>query len=372
MWEELNEELAALRAAGLERCVPQSCGARICLAGNDYLGLKDHPLVKQASANAALEFGAGTGGSRLLTGTLSPHLRLEEHLARFKGTEKARVWATGYMANVGTLSALLGKGDIVFSDALNHASIIDGCRLSGAKIVVYAHNDLDDLVAKLKANPSSSRRLAVSDAVFSMDGDLLDLPRFLAICKEYRVFSMIDEAHATGVLGATGRGLAEHFSCDHADITLGTLSKALGSEGGFVCGSRILIDYLTNKSRSFIFSTAPGAAAMAAADQALSILEHEPERVRRLHERARFFVNALSERGINVRSESAIVPIIVGDERKATELSRRLRERGFEISAIRYPTVAKGAARLRVAINSEISESDLLAAANCLAESFVL
>lgn len=364
--DELKNELTALEAAGLKRRLPKCEREAITLASNDYLGLKDEPSVKAAAAKAAQDFGAGSGGSRLLTGNTAVHVRLEEHLARFKGCEAALVWATGYMANVGTISALMRKGDIIFSDALNHASIIDGCRLSGAKIVVYAHNDMDDLRAKLAENQCEGRRLVVSDAVFSMDGDLLNLPRFLEICREANALSMIDEAHATGVIGKTGRGLAEHFGCDHADVTLGTLSKALGSEGGFVCGARALIDYLTTKSRSFIFSTAPGPAAMAAADQALSLLEAAPARVERLHAKTTLFTDELEKLGIKVKTESAIVPILIGDEHRALEIAASLRSRGFEISAIRYPTVAKGAARLRVAISSEIADEDLRAAAKAI------
>lgn len=364
--KSLGAELVALEAADLRRRLPSVERDSICLASNDYLGLKDDPRVKMAAAEAVRKYGAGSGGSRLLTGNLAPHVRLEEHLARFKGCEAALVWATGYMANVGTISALMRKGDVIFSDVLNHASIIDGCRLSGAKIIVYAHNDMNDLRVKLAENPCEGRRLVVSDAVFSMDGDLLDLPRFLEICREAGAGSMIDEAHATGVIGTTGRGLAEHFGCGHADITLGTLSKALGSEGGFVCGARILIDYLMTKSRSFIFSTAPGAAAMAAADQAITILESEPQRVERLRTKTALFVKAIEQCGLSVKTESAIVPISINDEHRALKIASMLRERGFEISAIRYPTVAKGAARLRVAISSEIPESDLLAAAEAL------
>ena len=378
-WDSLAADLAAIHAAGCHRTVSTTDDRQptsgtsdqrrpTCLASNDYLGLATDPRVCRAAADAALTYGAGSTGSRLTTGTQEPHLALERHLAAFKGTEAALVWATGYMANVGTISALVKKGDAILSDELNHASIIDGCRLSGADVIVYRHRDLDDLARKLAACREHRRRLVVSDAVFSMDGDILDLPRFLEICRRHDAFSMIDEAHATGVLGATGRGLAEHFDCDHADITLGTLSKALGSSGGFVCGPQTLIDYLTNKSRSFIFSTALGAANLAAADTALTILEQEPDRVARLRQNATFFVNELARYGIRTTTESAIVPIIIGDERKAVAVSNILRDKGFLISAIRYPTVAKGAARLRVALSSEHAQGTLGAAAEAIAE----
>ena len=313
-------------------------------------------------------WGAGSGGSRLTTGTQPPHTELEDHLARFKGTEAAIVFGTGYMANVGTITALVKKGDAILSDELNHASIIDGCRLAGADVIVYRHADLEDLSRKLASCREHRRRLVVSDAVFSMDGDLLDLPRFLEICRRHDAFSMIDEAHATGVVGKTGRGLAEHFGCEHPDITLGTLSKALGAEGGFVCGSQTLIDYLRNKARSFIFSTAPSGGVMAAADAALTVLEQEPERVARLRRNTELFVAELAKRGIAVRTDSAIVPVPVGDERRALEASARLREKGFLIPAIRYPTVARGSARLRCALMSAHTESELIAAAKAVAE----
>jgi len=256
---------------------------------------------------------------------------------------------------------------VVLSDELNHASIIDGCRLSCATVVVYRHNDMGDLERKLGGTRSYRRRLVVSDAVFSMDGDLLDLPRFLEACRRYDAFSMIDEAHSTGVLGAAGRGICEHLGCGHPDVLMGTLSKALGSEGGYVCGSRLLIDWLRNKSRAFIFSTAPGAPAMAAADAALSVLEAEPGRAARVRENAAFLTAELARRGMVASTQSAIVPILVGDERRATEIAEALRGDGFLIPAIRYPTVARGAARLRVAVMSAHTRDDLSRVAQAIA-----
>ena len=337
------------------------------LSSNDYLDLARDPRVTQAAAEAVVRWGAGSGGSRLTTGTQPPHVALEEHLARFKGTESAIAFGTGYMANVGTIQALVKKGDVILSDALNHASIIDGCRLSGADVLVYRHNDMTDLARKLAGCREYRRRLVVSDAVFSMDGDCLDLPHFIETCRRHDAFSMIDEAHATGVMGRNGRGLAEHFGCAHPDITLGTLSKALGSEGGFVCGSQVLIDYLRNRARSFIFSTAPCAANAAAADAALTILENEPERVERLRRNITFFIGELARHGICVKTDSAIVPIPVGDERRAVEAAMRLQERGYLIPAIRYPTVARGSARLRAALMSAHTEDMLSEAAKAIA-----
>lgn len=362
-FDTLTKELGDIAAAGLAR----SCRTRdsatgpttvrngrevVVLSSNDYLDLARDPRVTTAAAEAARTWGAGSGGARLTTGTQPPHVALERHLAAFLRTEAALAYATGYMANVGVLSALAGPDDVILSDALNHASIIDGCRLSGARVIVYRHGDLDDLDRHLAACRSYRRRIAVSDGVFSMDGDLLDLPRFLEICRRHDAFSMVDEAHALGVVGATGRGLAEHFGCPHPDITVGTLSKALGSEGGFVCGAQTLIDYLRNRSRPFIFSTAPGAPAVAAADAALSILEEESERVAQLRKNVDFFIAALAQQGIAVQTQSAIIPIRVGDERGAVAAADELLRRGFLIPAIRYPTVARGAARLRVALMS--------------------
>ncbi len=378
-FDGLGDELAARAAAGLaRRCRtlngPTGPVARIdgrdlvVLASNDYLDLARDPRVTAAAADAARAWGAGTGGARLTTGTQPPHVRLERALADFKGCAAALVYGTGYMANVGAITALVGKGDAVLSDELNHASLIDGCRLSGADIFVYRHGDMDDLDRKLSLCREHRRRLVVSDGVFSMDGDILDLPRFLAVTRRHDAFSLVDEAHATGVVGPTGRGLAELFGCDRPDITVGTLSKALGSEGGFVCGARVLIDYLRNLSRPFIFSTAPGAPAMAAALAALEILKAEPGRVARLRANVALFVSELARHGIHARGETPIVPVVVGDEQAALDASAALEARGFLVPAIRYPTVARGAARLRVAIMSAHEPAQLRAAAAALAE----
>ena len=364
--EDLARDLEEIRADGLWRTVRERPAGLKVFADNDYLGLERDPRLKVAAQKAIERYGAGTGASRLITGTLPPHEALEHHLARFKGTEDALVWATGYMANVGTLSALVGRGDAVFSDALNHASIVDGCRLSRADVFIYRHNDMDDLAAKIAEAGPRRRRLAVSDAVFSMDGDILDLPHFLEICRANGVLSMIDEAHSTGVMGATGRGLGEHFGTDHPDILMGTLSKALGSEGGYVCASRIVCDYLRNRSRSFIFSTAYNPGSAAAADVALTILEEHPELARTVREKARLFAAAISSRGLSARTQSAIVPIIVGDERRALECSAALERMGFLVPAIRYPTVAKGSARLRVSFSAKLPDDDCLALAEAI------
>ena len=375
----LAREMSEIDAAGLKReirMVEERTGHHVQIGGrelvsfasNDYLGLAGDPRVANAAADAALRFGAGSGASRLVEGTLPPHVELERKIAAFKGAEDAIVFATGYMANVGAISAMVGRGDVILSDELNHASIIDGCRLSGADVEVYPHLDMDELERRLRRCRAYRRRLVVSDGVFSMDGDILPLPQFLEICEGNDAFSMVDEAHSTGVIGATGRGLCEHFGCGHPDLMMGTLSKALGSAGGYVAGSAEIIGYLRQKSRAFIFSTSPVPAAMAGASAALSILESEPWRVERLRKNVRMFVDALAEKGICVETQSAIVPILIGEERKAVAVSDVLREQGFLIPAIRYPTVARGAARLRVAIRSDHTESDLISAISALAQ----
>lgn len=338
----------------------------LLLSSNNYLDLAAAPAVKEAAAKAALTWGAGSGGSRLTTGTMRLHEELENALARFKHTEAALLFNTGYMANLGIISAFADKESVIFSDEYNHASIIDGCRLSGAKIIVYKHNDMEDLENKLQQT-AYRKGLIVSDAVFSMDGDIADLPQLTELGKRYGLLTMVDEAHATGVIGAAGKGIAEYYnySCQ-ADITMGTLSKALGSEGGFVCADQLFIDYLANKARSFIFSTSQCPAALGAALKSLQLLEAQPEMVQRLRHNIRFFCRCLQEESIAADSETAIVPIIIGDEAVALNISQELYEQGILIPAIRYPTVAKGAARLRAALMSTHTDAELRQAAKAI------
>ena len=347
---------------------------QILLASNSYLDLANIDELKQAMAQAVLEWGTGSGGARLTTGNKTPHQELEEFIAKFKGEESAITFNTGYMANVGTISALCGKNDFIFSDELNHASIIDGIRLSRAKCFVYKHNDMADLervikeaAATLDARPF--RGLIVTDAVFSMDGDLANLPELLRIAKENDCLLMIDEAHATGVLGKTGRGLAEHYGCAHADVTIGTLSKAVAAEGGFVAGKQQLIDFLRNKARSFIFTTAMAPAVAAAACNNLRYIDAHPERVQNLRDNVKFFCEALQHEGVKVeQSPSAIVPIVIGDEARALEISAKLQNAGILIPAIRYPTVAKGQARLRASLMATHTHEQLQTAATVIAQ----
>ena len=378
-WDWMREELERLNTERLFRQItvfdsPQAALVEVegrqqhLFSSNSYLDLCGHPEIKAYAGRVLAEYGAGSGGSRLTTGTTRIHMELEETIARFKHREAALVFNTGYMANVGILQALAGKGDVIYSDELNHASIIDGCRLSRADLVIYRHNDMDDLEEKIKDHPGR-RGVIVSDGVFSMDGDIVNLPRMVELADRYGLLSMIDEAHATGVIGATGRGTEEYYGMEGAvDVLMGTLSKAVGGEGGFVCGSRVLIDYLINKARSFIFSTALSPVSMAADTQGLRVIMNHPERVKNLQENIRYCCGALERRGIHARSETAIIPIIIGDEGRAMKVMELLKERGYYISAIRYPTVAKGSARLRLALMASHTHEELDGLAEALVE----
>ena len=339
----------------------------LMFASNNYLNLANDPRVKSAAIEAIAQFGVGSGGSRLTTGCYTVHNKLERALAQFKGTRAALLFNTGFAANSGVIPAICGEGDAIFSDELNHASIIDGCRASKAKTIVYRHNDMADLECKIQ-NAVFRKGLVVSDAVFSMDGDLLNLPEFLSIAQKYDLFSMVDEAHSTGVIGDKGIGVCEYFGCKRLpDILVGTLSKALGAEGGFVCGENRIVDYLRNKARSFIFSTAMPMSIAAAALKALEILQSEPERVVTLRRNVRYFLNRLKENGVTAQTESAIIPVLVGDEEKAMRLASNLLNDGIYVSAIRYPTVKRGSARLRLTIASAHSYECLDYAAQCIA-----
>lgn len=338
----------------------------IMMASNSYLDMSNNPIVKDHVMKAIEKYGIGSGGSRLTTGTTTLHKDLESNLANFKGTEAALVYSSGYMANVGVISSICSKEDIIFSDELNHASIIDGCALSKSKVIVYSHNDMEDLEKKIKENPCK-KGLIVSDAVFSMDGDIVNLPKLMEIADKYGLISMIDEAHSTGVLGKTGRGIVEHFNMTKKpDIIMGTLSKAIGSEGGFICGKQIVIEYLKNKSRSFIFSTSLSPATIAASIKSIELIMKEPERVQLLQENIRYFCQCLKEAGLEVDSKTPIIPIIIGDEEIAMKISEELFSLGYYISAIRYPTVKKGKARLRIALMATHTKEELKSTAKAI------
>ena len=404
--EELNRRLAALRQQNLHRelrRVDSPPGTRIRIDGrtllnfssNDYLGLAGDPLLKEAAIQAVEKFGAGSGASRLICGSLAPHHELEEALANFKGAEAALSFSTGYATAIGTICALLGRDDVIVLDKLVHACIVDAARLSGAKIRVFAHNDLEDLEKMLKwtrrgglcesqtksgtrvTHPSERRRtLIVTESVFSMDGDAAPLREIVVLKEKHGGWLMVDEAHATGLYGKNRRGLAEESGVsERIEIQMGTLGKAVGASGGYICGSRPLIDFLVNRARSFIFSTAPVPAAAAAATAGVRLIQSgEGERRRKLlwtrvDELQSKIGNTASRvlaRDRSRKSEipSAIIPVIVGDETGAVAASAALRERGIFVPAIRYPTVARGAARLRVTVTAThtTEEINLLAA----------
>ncbi len=356
---DIADRLEELRDQGLHRRLrlisgPQ--GPRVLLDGrpvlllcsNNYLGLADHPRVRGAAAEAAMRWGAGAGASRLISGNMQPHRSLEERLAEFKGYEASLLFGSGYLANTGTIAALAGRDEVVFSDELNHASIVDGCRLSRAETFVYRHGDLEHLAWGLR-EAGGRASLIVTDGVFSMDGDVAPLEQLAELARRHGCRLMVDEAHATGALGPGGRGsVAAAGLGDEVDVVVGTLGKALGSYGAYVCASQELVEYLVNTARPFIFSTAPPPPAAAAALAALELLESHPHRVERLQTNAETLRTALAGEGLAVGSSSTqIVPVEIGDAAPAMELSERVLERGVFAQGIRPPTVPEGSSRLR-------------------------
>lgn len=324
----------------------------LMFASNNYLGLAHDQRLIQASIRTTQRLGAGSTGSRLTTGNTSIHEELEKRLAQFKQTEAAILFNTGYMANIAALTTLVGKGDVILSDELNHASIIDGCRLSRAQTLVYRHTDLEDLEEKLQRTACYGKRLIVTDGVFSMDGDIAPLPGIVELAERYDAFVMIDDAHATGVLGRDGRGTAEHFGMKgRIDIQMGTLSKAVGAEGGYIAGSQSLIDYLLNQARPFIFSTALPPGVVASALTAIDIISSEPERRVRLRHMSQRLYNELTALGYTVwGGETPILAIICGRPEDALVLSKALHENGIFAPAIRPPTVPSGTSRIRLTV----------------------
>ncbi len=324
----------------------------ILLASNNYLGLTTDPQLKQAAIRAVEAYGTGSGGSRLVSGSSDLHRKLEDRIARFKKTEAAILFSSGYLANVGTIAALVGPGDVVYSDELNHASIIDGCRLSKAEVKVYRHRDTKHLTSMLRDGGAGGKRLIVTDTVFSMDGDLAPLSELVDIAGRRGAMLMIDEAHATGVLGARGSGAAEHFCVEEGvPIVMGTLSKAVGSIGGYVAGSCKLIDFIRNTARTYIFDTSLPAAALAASMAAIDIIETEPERRRRLWTLIEKFKAGLEDAGMRVLpSHSAVIPVLIGEAAAALEFASALREHGVFIPAVRPPSVPPGMCRLRATV----------------------
>lgn len=328
---------------------------------NNYLGLANHPRLREAAKRAIDQYGIGPGAVRTIAGTMSLHVQLEQRLAAFKGAEAVVTTQSGFTANLAVIPALVGKGDVIFSDALNHASIIDGCRLSRAQIVAYAHNDMDDLRRKIAETSVDGRRLIISDGVFSMDGDIARLPDLHEIASEHNILLMIDDAHGEGVLGRGGRGIVDHFNLHgKIDVEVGTMSKAFGVVGGIVAGSQVIIDWLRQRARPFLFSSAMTVPDVAACLEAVDMLEESEELVQRLWSNAELMKRELRGMGFDIgQSETPIIPVMLGEASRAQEFSRKLFENGVFAMAIGYPTVAKGAARIRVMNTAAHSQSDL-------------
>jgi glycine C-acetyltransferase/8-amino-7-oxononanoate synthase len=378
---DVAERLEELRDRGLYRrlrLVDGAQGPQVLLGGrpvlllcsNNYLGLADHPLVREAAAEAAIRWGAGAGASRLISGNMEPHLELESSLAEFKGYRSALLFGSGYLANTGTIAALAGEGEVVFSDELNHASIVDGCRLSRAETFVYRHGDLDHLGWGLRGARGRAS-LIVSDGLFSMDGDIAPLPGLLELARRHGCRLMVDEAHATGAIGPRGRGsVAAAGLSGEVDVVVGTLGKALGSYGAYVCAGAETIDFLVNTARPFIFSTAPAPPAVAAASAALELLRSEPKRVERLQANAATLRSALAAEGLaGARSRTQIVPVEVGSAASTMELCERILELGVFAQGIRPPTVPEGSSRLRFTAMASHRASELEEAARLVGAS---
>lgn len=337
------------------------------LASNNYLGLTTHPKLREAALEATKKFGVGSGAVRTIAGTMTLHMQLEERIARFKGVEACVVFQSGFAANAGTVSAILGKDDFIISDELNHASIIDGARLSRAKILVFRHKDMahaEEQLASVKDQPG--RKLLITDGVFSMDGDIGPLPPLCELAEKYGAIMMVDDAHASGVLGRNGRGTIDHFKVHgRVDVQVGTLSKAIGALGGYVCGTRDLIEFLYHRARPFLFSTSHPPSVAATCIAAFDVLENEPERIERLWENTRFWKKELAGLGFNIggvntpQSETPITPIIIGDGRLTMEFSRELFSEGVMGTGLAFPTVPEGKARIRTIVTATHTREEL-------------
>jgi glycine C-acetyltransferase len=333
----------------------------INLASNNYLGLCNHPKLREAAIAATQRYGVGSGAVRTIAGTMRIHMELEEKIAAFKGVQACVVFQSGFAANAGTVGSILGKDDFILSDELNHASIIDGARLSRAKIKVFRHKDVahaEELLQEIQHEPG--RKLLITDGVFSMDGDIGPVDKLAQLAEKYGAIMMIDDAHASGVLGRNGRGSADHFHVtDKVDVQVGTLSKAIGALGGYVCGSRDLIDYLYHRARPFLFSTSHPPSVAATCIAAFDILENEPDRIERLWANTTYFKKQLTDAGFDVdgvstpKSETPITPIIIGDGRRTMEFSKALFDAGVMATGIAFPTVPEGKARIRTIMTSE-------------------
>lgn len=371
----LRLELDALKADGLYRWLRQIEGAQgarvrvdgrdtILLASSDYLGLASHPRLKEAARQAIDRYGCSASAARLISGNHSLYPQLEARLARFKQTEAALVFSTGYQANLGVISALTDSQDVVFSDELNHASIVDGCRLSRAQVRVFPHNDLNALEDLLTRETAARRKLIVVDGLYSMDGDMAPLAEIVGLAERHGCLTMVDDSHGTGVLGEAGRGSAEAMGVlGRIDIETGSLAKALGGFGAYVVGDRTVIEYLINKARSFIFTCAMPPAVLATVIEALAVVEQEPERRQRLWDNTRYFRAGLREARFEIgQSETQIIPLMVGGSERTMRLCHELLERGVFAQGIRYPTVAPGTERIRLTVTASHTKADLDAA----------
>ena len=369
----LTQEIDGLKEQGLYnriRTIGSAQGARLIVDGkevlnfcsNNYLGLANHPKVVEAAKEVTRKYGVGPAAVRSIAGTMDLHVQLEQRLARFKGAEDVITFQSGFTANLGTIAALVGKEDVIFSDRLNHASIIDGCRLSGAKIVAYEHNDPTALEAAIKENARSYRRaLIVTDGVFSMDGDIAPLPVLYEVAKKFDIMFMVDDAHGEGVLGKGGRGIVDHFSLHgKVDIEVGTLSKAFGVVGGLVAGNKVIVEWLRQRGRPFLFSSAVTAPDAAACLAAIDLLEASTELVDKLWGNTKYFKAEIKKLGFDTGvSETPITPVMLGEAPLAQQFSRELFENGVFAMAIGFPTVAKGKARIRVMISAAHDRDDL-------------
>ena len=377
----LAEELDTLKSQGLyrrlrvlddEQKAHTSIDHRsvVNLSSNNYLGLTTHPRLRERALEATRTLGVGSGSVRTIAGTMSIHMELERRLAAFKRTEATVVFQSGFTANAGTVSSILGKDDFIISDELNHASIIDGARLSRATIKVFPHRDAKAARAIVQELPRERRRLIISDGVFSMDGDLGALPALCDVADEFNCIMMVDDAHASGVFGSHGRGTIDHFGLHgRVDIQVGTLSKAIGALGGYVAGSRALIEFLYHRARPFLFSTSHPPAVAASCLAAIDVLESEPELIERLWDNTRFFKSGLQSLGFDTgASESPITPVIVGDAALAMKLSDVLFENGVFAQGIGFPTVARGKARVRTIVTATHTRDELQFALDCFAK----
>jgi glycine C-acetyltransferase len=368
----LADQLADLKAQGLYNTIRTLEGpmdARVIIDGrellnfcaNNYLGLANHPRLREAAKRAIDQYGIGPGAVRSIAGTMSIHDQLEKRLAEFKGAEAVITMQSGFTANLAVIPALVGKGDVIFSDQLNHASIIDGCRLSRAQIVGYAHNDVADLHRKIAETTEYGRRIIISDGVFSMDGDIAPLPELYEVAREHDILLMVDDAHGEGVLGRGGRGIVDHFDLHgKVDIEVGTMSKAFGVMGGLIAGKRVIIDWLRQRARPFLFSSAVTVPDAAACLEAVDMLEASDDLVKRLWANADFFKQQLSGMGFDIgHSTTPIVPVMLGDAKLAQDFSKALFANGVFAMAITYPTVPQGKARIRVMNSAAHSQQDL-------------